>query len=435
MTPVFARVRWRLLGWTMLVLAVILALVGAVVYITLRYSLMAEVDRNLASRANEVAAEFYHFGGALISTSAYSGGVFYLEADPDGAIIANPQHVAIQALPLPLPATSTASTTITIQGEHDRLFLLPLDAGRAGHLYLVAGESLVPEERALQSLLLVLIASAGGGLLLSLAGASFLVSRSLIPIQRAYNRQREFSADAAHELRTPLTVLHAATDVLQQHRNEPLAANGQLFEDVQHEIIRMERLTADLLTLARSDLNELELAVAEVDLAALAGKVVRQVTPLAQERGLDLALVPPKAPVTVEADPNRLQQVVLILLDNALKYTPGGGTVRVQIARQGNEATLTVSDSGEGISAEHLARLFDRFYRVDPARSRAQGGAGLGLAIARSLVGAHGGQLSLTSQPGQGTTALVRLPLKARASAFARRFGGVTARLGHSQER
>jgi signal transduction histidine kinase len=127
--------------------------------------------------------------------------------------------------------------------------------------------------------------------------------------------------------------------------------------------------------------------------------------------------------------------VVLILLDNALKYTPAGGKVRVQVARHGNEASLAVTDTGEGISPEHLARLFDRFYRVDPARSRAQGGAGLGLAIARSLVTAHGGQLSLSSQPGTGTTALVRLPLTARTSAFARRFAGVTARLTRPLQR
>ncbi|HEY8745880.1 MAG TPA: ATP-binding protein, partial [Chloroflexota bacterium] len=329
----------------------------------------------------------------------------------------------------PLP-TGAASATVNVQGEQDRLFLLPLDVGPGGHLYLITGESLQPEESALQSLLLVLVASAAGGLLLSLAGAWFLVSRSLIPIQRAYNRQREFSADAAHELRTPLTVLHAATDVLQQHRDEPLANNAQLFEDIQHEIVRMERLTTDLLTLARSDLGELELAVGEVELEALAGTVVRQVTPLAQERGIALSLEPAKAPVTTEADPNRLQQVLLILLDNALKYTPVGGQVRVQVARHGNEATLAVSDNGEGISAEHLSRLFDRFYRVDPARSRAQGGAGLGLAIARSLVSAHGGQLSLSSQPGAGTTALVRLPLTAGTSRFARRFGGMRARFG-----
>ena len=432
----FARVRWRLLGWTMLVLALILALVGTAVYVTLRQTLTAEVDRNLANRANEAATEIYHFGAAHVDVASFSGGVFYLVAGPDGVIFDNPQHVNVQSLPLPLPAGNVASTTtVTIQGERDRLVLLPLDAGRAGRLFLVTGESLEPEERALRSLLLVLILSAGGGLLLSLAGASFLVSRSLIPIQRAYTRQREFSADAAHELRTPLTVLHAATDVLHQHRDEPLVANGQLFEDIQHEIVRMERLTNDMLTLARSDLDELELAVAEVDLAALAGKVVRQVLPLAHERGIDLTLEPVNAAVTVEADPNRLQQVVLILLDNALKYTPLGGKVQVQVSRHGNEAILAVADTGEGISAEHLARLFDRFYRVDPARSRAQGSAGLGLAIARSLVRAHGGQLSLASQLGSGTTATVRMPLTARTSAFARRFGGVTARLSRPLQR
>jgi two-component system sensor histidine kinase CiaH len=409
----FARVRWRLLAWTMLVLTLILALVGTAVYLSLQHSLTTEVDRNLASRANEVATEFYHFGVAHVDASNFRGGVFYLVAAPNGSILQNPQRVDLQMLPIAMPAGTTPGVaTITVGGEAVRLYLLPLDPAGSGGLILVTGESLLPEQQALESLLLVLALSAAGGLLLSLAGARFLVSRSLIPIQRAYNRQREFAADAAHELRTPLTVLHAATDVLQQHRDEPLSANGQLF-----------------------DHNALELAVAEVDLDALATKVVRQVTPLAQERHISLSMEAPKAPVTVEADPNRLQQVVLILVDNALKYTPAGGKVEVKVARHGNEASLAVIDTGEGIPAEHLSHLFDRFYRVDPARSRDQGGAGLGLAIARSLVNAHGGQLTLTSQPGSGTTALVRLPLTVGVSAFARRFGGVTARLSHPLHR
>src|SRR5207248_2241230 len=142
-------------------------------------------------------------------------------------------------------------------------------------------ESLAPEQSALHSLLLVLLAGGGLGLLLSFAGAWFLSGRALVPIQQAFARQQEFVADASHELRTPLTVLRSTTDVLDRHRAEPLSDNGELFDDMRGEIARMERLAADLLTLARSDSGELELMTAPLDLGVLAGDVVRRVTPLA----------------------------------------------------------------------------------------------------------------------------------------------------------
>jgi signal transduction histidine kinase len=434
---VFARLRLRLLGWTLLVLALILALVGATVYLSLQRSLAAEVDRNLASQAETIANQISGVGEAAVSASGYQGGLFFVfvQAAPGGRVVHNPQGVDLQQLPLgdALP-TTTRYATINLDGTPARIYVLPLIGPRGRPGVLITGEGLQPEQQALHSLVIGLATSAAAGLLLSLAGAWFLVGRSLVPIQRAYSRQQEFAADAAHELRTPLTVLRAATDVLQQHREEPLSANGQLFDDVRHEIVRMEELTGDLLTLARSDLGELELAVADIELGALAAKVVRQVTPLAQEREVALTLEP-GVPVTVEADPNRLQQILLILLDNALKYTPTGGQVRVRVGRQGDIAQLAVSDNGPGISSEHLARLFDRFYRVDPSRSRQQGGAGLGLAIARSLVAAHGGQISLSSAPGKGTTVLVRLPVTRRPSFLAERFGHLGSWLPHAPRR
>jgi len=279
---------------------------------------------------------------------------------------------------------------------------------------LIVGQSLQPEQTALHFLLLVLVAGGGLGLLMVLGGAWFLAGRALVPIQQAFQRQQEFVADASHELRTPLTVLRSATDLLNQDRNDPLERNGELFDDVRAEIARMQRLTQDLLTLARSDRGELELMTAPVELAVVVGDVVRRTTPLAQAKSVHLGLHEENPPI-VEADPDRLQQVLLIVPDNAIKHTPAGGRVDVRVSQHGPAALIQVEDTGAGIAAEDLPRIFDRFYRADRARS--DGGTGLGLAIAKMLVEAHGGHLGLTSKPQFGTQVSVSLPLAGLKSA------------------
>ena len=133
----------------------------------------------------------------------------------------------------------------------------------------------------------------------------------------------------------------------------------------------------------------------------------------------------------VEADPDRLQQVLLILIDNAIKHTPAGGRVDVRVERDGGFGVLRVVDTGSGIAPEHLPRIFDRFYRVDTARSRLGGGTGLGLSIARMLINAHGGELSLTSNLGIGTNVTIRLPLIDRAARIGGRLGDLAAHLTH----
>jgi signal transduction histidine kinase len=192
----------------------------------------------------------------------------------------------------------------------------------------------------------------------------------------------------------------------------------------------MVRLTTDLLTLARTDRGELELMTAPIDLAGLAGDVVRRMAPLAQQKGVDLSAVPEGRAPIVDADPDRVQQVLLILLDNAVKHTPSGGRVTVHVREQGGRGVLEVADTGEGIAPEHLGRIFDRFYRADPARSRSHGGTGLGLAIARMLVEAHGGEISVNSALGAGTRVTVRLPFVAgRPPSLGKRIEALEARL------
>lgn len=432
MNALFTRIRWRLVGWNLLVSSLLLVAVGALVYVSLSRSLLDAVDRGLASRADEVGANLHELerDEVELGREGYRGGFFYLVIDPNGRILANPQGVSFTGPPPRLgPDGSPRYETLDLQGEPARVYVRPLRLRRPLPAAIVVGQSIAQEQQALNRLLLVLLAGGGGGIVLALGGAWFLAGRALVPIQQAFTRQQEFVADASHELRTPLTVLRSATDLLNRHRDEPLAANGELFDDVRQEIARLERLAGDLLTLARSDFGEIALAVGEVDLASLTADVVRRMKPLAQERGVKLDHQAPDGALFLEADPDRLQQVLLILLDNALKHTPSGGQITARVRRHGGEAVLEISDTGEGIPPEHLPRVFDRFYRVDRARSRARGGAGLGLAIARSLVEAHGGQLELASAPGAGTTATVRLPLSSRPPSLAGKLGSLVARV------
>jgi signal transduction histidine kinase len=425
----FTPIRWRLVAWTLLIVGLILALLGTSIYLTLASSLTDQVDRSLASQSDPGQVFPFLFGGRgepRGNREGYRGGTFYLALDSSGRVRANPQQVQVDGVSFPasqgLPDRGIAFATLTINDDRTRVAVRATPDGGT----LVVGQSLAPEEAALNSLLIILIGGGGIGLLLTIGGAWFLAGRALLPIQQAFRRQQEFVADASHELRTPLTVLRSATDLMDRHRQQPLAEQAELFDDVQSEIRRMERLVQDLLTVARSDRGELELMTAEVDLSKLAGAVVRRMRPLAESRDLRLSLVesPAMALATggstnrsagvamVDVDPERIQQVVLILLDNAIKYTPAGGEIEVRVSVDGHSAVLDVADTGPGIAPEHLPRIFDRFYRADKARSRAAGGTGLGLTIGKLLVDAHGGELSLASQPGTGTVARLRLRLE-----------------------
>jgi signal transduction histidine kinase len=166
-----------------------------------------------------------------------------------------------------------------------------------------------------------------------------------------------------------------------------------------------------MLTLARSDSGDAVLESAPVDLAALARDTVREMRLLAEPKGIDIE-AQANGPLVVQGDETRLRELLTILLDNAIKYSGEGAHVRVRVSRSDGKAVATVSDTGRGIPPEALPRVFDRFYRVDKARSREMGGTGLGLAIAKWIADAHGGSIRIDSSPGRGTTVTIELPAR-----------------------
>ncbi len=439
----FARIRWTLVRWNVAVFGLILLLVGGGGYAAAAKRLPIEVDRELESRAGALGMFPRALEREELGQGGYRGGYFFLALDASGEVLANPQQVAVPRLPpLAVGDYEPRFATVPINGEAVRFYIRPLppplatQGGGGGPergtrpTAIVVGQSLVPTQNALRRLLFGLVGGGIVGVLLLLGGAWFLAGRALVPIETAFRRQQEFIADASHELRTPLTVLRSSADLLDRHRAEPLAANGALFDDLRDGLMRLERLANDLLTLARSDLDgqSHELAVAPLDLGWFAADVARRTTPLARLQGLTLACDAPAERVEIEADPDRLHQVLLILLDNAIAHTPTGGTVTIGVARQNGGATVTVRDTGEGIPPDDLTRVFDRFYRADLARSRTIGGAGLGLAIARVLVELHGGRIDLSSTLGTGTIVTIHLPVTDQPPGLVGRIGQLAAR-------
>jgi heavy metal sensor kinase len=228
-------------------------------------------------------------------------------------------------------------------------------------------------------------------------------------IESAFGRQRQFTADAAHELRTPLALMQSQLELaLAQPR---AAEHDQLvLETLAGDVERLSRLASTLLALARSDARGVELVREPVDLPQLLDLVADQYAALAEAGGI--SIVVDAEPVTVVADEDLLLQVLVNLLDNALRHAPHGSVVTLACRRAGARAVVHVADQGAGIAPEHLPHLFERFYRVEPDRDQRRGGIGLGLSICRSIVDAHGGAITVESTPGIGTTVRVELPLR-----------------------
>ena len=229
----------------------------------------------------------------------------------------------------------------------------------------------------------------------------------LASLEQAYRAQQRFVSDASHELRAPITVIQGNLELLQRHTTMPAADREQAVTEARVETTRLARLVTDLLVLARADAG-VPIRRAPVELDRLLMEVVGESRHLARGHRFNIETV---EPAIVEGDPDRLKQLLLILVDNAIKYTPSGGPISIALRRRRGMAEFRIRDAGIGIADEELPHVFERFYRADPARSRDPGGTGLGLSIARWIAMQHGGSIELVSTQGEGTTATVNLPV------------------------
>lgn len=416
----FERARLRLALWYAAVFSVMLVAIGIAAFLVMARELDGEIDDSLEGAL--VSAE--QFPGELLrgeprgrvghgppEPEPISTDVFVFSVAPDGGVRNNPRNLDVTDFPLISIQQSAADgpgfQDFDAGGERYRVAARVYD-GFGEQVTLVAGRSLEARDYQLRLLAIVLGAGAIVGLAASTAGGWLLAGRSLSPIRRAMDTQRRFVSDASHELRTPIAVMKANAELLLRHPDQTVEANIDQVAAIHEEADHLTRLVGDLLLLARADEQRLPVQREVVAVHDVLDGVVRDMEAVAHARGITVETHLDRG--QAEVDPQRLRQLVAILLDNALKFTPRGGTVTVRSSSHGSRWTLSVADTGPGIPEEAQARVFDRFYRVDEARG-GEGGAGLGLAIARWIVDAHHGRISVASNPGEGCTFSVVLPV------------------------
>jgi heavy metal sensor kinase len=450
---IFKSIKFRLTVWYLIAILVLLAVFGTVAYFLLSKNLYRNLDEALRARVTELESSIKLENGQISFEQKFNDLVFIYNAD--GALLQrlgpsvrfpNIEKIVQQAL----LGQSSFLTTSTTEGQDVRLYGAPFNVDSRTRIAVIVGR--LPQD--IQNMLgifgRVIIYSALAVLLLAGVGGMFLTNRTLKPVDRitdiargigegdlsrridiqsddemgrlastlngmiarlegAFNRQRQFAADASHELRTPLAVIQAESSLaLDKKRTQ--AEYRKSLELVSQEVAYMSEIIGKLLQLVRSDASSEQLNLEEVNLRDLWAELASNVEALAQEKGLQL-LPGPMDNLSVKGDKLKLRQLFLNILDNAIRYTPSGGSITASLTRKEENAVVSIRDTGIGISAEHLPFIFDRFYRVDKARSRAEGGMGLGLAIASSIAKVHGGDIEIESQVGKGSSFHIILPL------------------------
>jgi heavy metal sensor kinase len=243
---------------------------------------------------------------------------------------------------------------------------------------------------------------------------SVALNRMIARLDESFQHIHRFSADASHELRTPLTILRGELEAAAQ---QPLITPElrETLGSALEETERLSRIVESLMAISRLDAGEARVELEHFDLAELTSSATEQMRLLAEDKDIALRCDAERL-VRVEGDPARLKQVIVNLVDNAIKYTPAGGLVGVKVSATNGRAVLEVNDNGVGIPAEAAPHIFERFYRVDKARSRQMGGSGLGLSIVKAIVTAHGGQVKVESVEGGGSRFFVELPIANKTS-------------------
>src|SRR5947209_4529702 len=408
----FTPARIRRTAWYRGVLAAVLVVLGTALYVAVREQLLKGVDDGLRLVAERAAEQWANSG--TIDALALSTGPYTVNwtADPSQVTLtrgAGGQYHYNRASMLAAMQHGHDLRSVGGSGDRQRIYSVRVTVGtgvtRQMALIQVA-RSTEPEHEALSKLLAGLLIGGLGGLVLAGVGGWWLAGKSLRPVQVAFNRQHAFVSDASHELRTPLAVIRANAEFLQAEQPD----NAEV-QEIIGETDRLSSLVDALLAVARDD-ESVRADHVPVDLSEVIAATVSSIHPLAEEHGLELTHAEPSS-LVVMGDRDQLRQVLVILLDNAVRYTPEGGRIHVQARPDGREALLTVHDTGVGIPADALEHVFERFYRGDEARNRQSGGVGLGLAIARELVTRHHGRIAVTSTEGAGSTFEIRLPLRA----------------------
>ncbi|MBF8266560.1 MAG: histidine kinase [Dehalococcoidia bacterium] len=454
-------IRVRLGLWYGGIFGVAFLLFGVALYFEMAQHLESMVNDTIASRVEHMStalrAANHNFPAegtpTVPSLEAFEAPEVYVQVlGRDGSMVSRSANLEGRSLPFPGKGLTEAKFSAFLEGQRLKVYLAPVTVGDTTVAWVQVASSYRQQDRVLGRLRWVLVA--GGFVAVLSVGllSGALAGRALRPVsemtetaraialsrgfrrrlragnssdelwklartfnemlaslEEAYSAQQRFTADASHELRAPLTAIRGNLDLLDRIRDMPADERRQTLTHVRREVERLSRLVNDLLALARADAGQ-ALETRPVELDALLVDAHRQARSLARGVSVHLGNL---EPAVVQGDEDRLRELLLILVDNALRYTPEGGTVTLWLKHEQPWAVVGVEDTGIGIEPEDLPHVFDRFWRADKARSRDSGGTGLGLAIAKWIVDHHGGELVVESTPGKGSRFSVCLPTSA----------------------
>ncbi len=471
-------IRVRLTIWHVLSLTLLLALFSSGVYIALRGALQENLDNRIETRVQVLMQVIQVEDGLPVLPihvvppgpvddeveNEVEGNLddegFIRVFDSSGGLLLDTSALDEELPPLiddVRPVLAGAERWLRVQGEEDTFRVLAVPISRNGNI--IGAIAVAESEEDMQETLGTLEAIIGLAFPMAVLSAGLvgfiLAERALAPVDRitqtarqlsaknlnqrlgldlpddelgrlertfddmlerldgAFQRQRRFTADASHELRTPLTIMRGEIEVTLS-RPRDTAEYRKVLEAVGEQSDRLIDLVNSLLLLARADAGEIPIQRDAVDVPAAVEIAIEQMRSLADEAGVTLSAAGPA--VTIPADLTLFHQLLFNLLDNAIRHTPEGGSVRVTWILEQDHLRLEVHDTGTGIAAEHLPLIFDRFYRVDAARGRNEGRVGIGLAISRWIADAHGGSISAKSQAGAGSTFTVTMPANPHVS-------------------
>jgi heavy metal sensor kinase len=459
-------IRFRLTMWYAALLAGVIALAGGATYLGLERYLEKSLDESLTTQSRTIAQTLLvnirqsgdeyvlneineHFApeinGRFVRVTRGDGSILFVSGLPKDRSF---DPAAIHSLSGTL---REHSQEVTVGDDRELLLhVLPYSNRDGDHFLVEVGAPYWQIEKVLHGLILAfglglplaLAGAAGGGYLLMRGAlrpvdeitrtAEGITSRNLaerLPVaetgdelerlaialngmiarlEEAFLQLHRFSADASHELRTPLTILHGELEAMAQREDLPGAVRDGLGSTLE-ETERLSKIVENLLTISRLEAGEARVERTQLDLSEITRNTAEQMRLLADEKSIALT-VAAADPVQVEGDRSRLKQVVVNLLDNAIKYTPNGGAVEIATSNRDGHALIEVRDNGLGIAPSDLPHVFERFYRTDKARSRELGGSGLGLSIVKSIIVAHGGEVTVSSEEAAGAQFTVTLP-------------------------
>jgi len=445
----FKSIRTRLTLWYLTVMVILLLMFSSVAYIMLDHNLYQNLDNALRAKSTQLNAPSVIIpqSDEILLSFNYNGTL----NQEIGTITVDTSKLS-GLVKQALSGQNSYLTTVTTANQGIRLYATSfLNLFNDQPVVVVVGRLTTEITDVLHTFMYIIIFAMIGVIVLAGLGGLFLADRVLRPVERitktaqkiegsdlsqridvktddelgrlavtlnemigrleeSFSRQRQFTADASHELRTPLAIMQAEATLALSKERAPDDYRKAL-ETISQESDYMSSVIGKLLFLARSDAGKEQLNFEDVDLKELIIGLAANIEAFAQDKGIKFT-VDTKDDVNVSGDKVKLRQLFTNILENAVRYTPADGKISISLLEKESNAVVSISDTGIGIPPEHLPHIFERFYRVDKARARADGGVGLGLAIAKIIAESHKGKIQVESEVGKGTTFIVSIPVK-----------------------